>query len=62
MKPDMPDNCAVLERTADGDIVGRCYFYVGPHDICPRHGNVSHAQNIYRATGKLTDENDLNKE
>ena len=49
-------NCAVLERTADGDSVGRCWFYLGEDFICPRHGNVRLIQERYEETGKCTDE------
>ena len=50
--------CAVLERTADGDRVGRCYFRT-EDGKCPRHGDVSVVQAKYEKTGKLTDEIDL---
>lgn len=59
-KPIAIDNCAVLERTADGVAVGRCYYHT-TGGICPRHGNVKSVQIRYAATGVLTDERDLLK-
>jgi hypothetical protein len=32
-----PNNCNVMEKTADGVSVGRCWFYLRD-GICPRHG------------------------
>lgn len=52
-------NCAVLERTADGYPVGRCWFAVDVSGKCPRHGDVREVQARFRSTGKLTDEKDL---
>ena len=52
-------NCAVLEYTADGEFVGRCWFYVGDDFICPRHGDVQKVQKHYTETGKCTREIDL---
>ncbi len=49
-------NCPILERTADGRAVGRCWFYVDDNGCCERHGNVREALRTYRETGKLTDE------
>jgi len=46
--------CAVLERTADGIPVGRCWFFVGDRYVCPRHGDVSEIQKHYQETGELT--------
>jgi len=55
-----PEACAVRERTADGDNVGRCYFHtVG--GMCPRHGDVAAVQRHYVETGRLTDERALNR-
>lgn len=51
------NNCPINEQTADGKIVGRCWFYC-PNDICPRHGDVSKELKIYREMGKLTLERD----
>ena len=36
-----PNNCPVLEFTADGECVGTCTFYIGTKKICPRHGDLS---------------------
>lgn len=49
-------NCAVRERTSDGTPVGRCWFYVGGDDVCPRHGDVSKAQRHYCMTGELSED------
>lgn len=35
-----PNNCAVIERTADGVNVGACWFYLTDGITCPRHGVV----------------------
>ncbi len=48
-------NCVIIERTGDGVLVGRCWFYC-PNDVCPRHGDVSAELNVFRTTGKLTKE------
>jgi hypothetical protein len=46
-------NCPILEQTADGDCVGRCWYYL--HDnICPRHGDVSVAVDNYQQGKGLT--------
>ena len=34
-----PDNCPVIEKTADGKEVGTCTFYL-KDGICPRHGEI----------------------
>ena len=49
-------NCAIREFTADGVSVGRCMHYVGMNARCPIHGDVTTAQEHYRATGKLTND------
>ena len=36
----LPENCAVLEKTADGTPVGACTFFLKDGRICPRHGIV----------------------
>jgi hypothetical protein len=51
--------CAVRERTADGESVGRCWFHI-KSGVCPRHGDVSKVQAEYARSGCLTDERDLN--
>ncbi|KKN19816.1 hypothetical protein LCGC14_0942000 [marine sediment metagenome] len=48
-------NCAVMERTADGQALGRCWFYVGDRNVCPRHGDVQKVQEHFVETGHLTD-------
>lgn len=35
-----PNNCAVIERTADGLSVGPCAYYLRKDRNCPRHGTV----------------------
>jgi hypothetical protein len=35
-----PNNCAVIERTADGICVGPCCFHMKDGKTCPRHGIV----------------------
>lgn len=47
--------CAVLERTGDHVVVGRCWFNV-VDGMCPRHGDVREVQREYVTTGRLTDE------
>lgn len=49
-------NCPVNERTADGDLVGRCWFHLPDGRTCPRHGDVGDAVEFYRTTGRLTPE------
>lgn len=49
-------NCPINERTADGDLVGRCWFYLPDGKTCPRHGDVSTAVITFEATGELTPE------
>ena len=51
-EPIAPNNCAVRERTGDGVSVGRCWFHA-PDDVCPRHGDVSEVQSVFRETGSL---------
>lgn len=46
------NNCAVNERDGDGKHVGRCWFFVGNKDICPRHGDVHELMEHYRKTGE----------
>jgi hypothetical protein len=57
MKHDVK-SCAVNERTADGTLVGRCWFRV-VEGRCERHGDVAKVQEEYARTGRLTDESDL---
>lgn len=53
-----PTVCAVREYTADLKSVGRCYFQVIDGQ-CPRHKDVVKVQEKYAATGRLTDEFEL---
>lgn len=59
-QPAFSSNCAILERTGDGKVAGRCYFH-SPGDKCPRHGDVSGVMENYRRTGQLTDEKDFKR-
>ena len=34
-------NCPVMEKTADGVPVGRCWFYMKDGKTCPRHGDIT---------------------
>ena len=36
-------NCPIREYTADGDCVGRCWFFLPDGKTCERHGDVSKA-------------------
>jgi hypothetical protein len=40
-----PNNCAIRERTADGESVGPCTFYLEEGVTCPRHGKVREVKN-----------------
>jgi len=53
-----PKNCAVLEQTADGVDVGRCWHFA-PDGTCPRHGDVRGVQLRYEKTSRLALERDL---
>lgn len=35
-----PNNCPVIEKTADGVIVGTCTYFLPDSKTCPRHGDV----------------------
>lgn len=48
------NNCPINEQTADGVIVGRCWFALDKNHRCPRHGDVTAARDLYIRTGKLT--------
>jgi hypothetical protein len=50
-------HCPILEQTADGRCVGRCWYYLH-NNICPRHGDVSAAVNNYQQGKGLTLESD----
>ncbi len=49
-------NCPINERTGDGILVGRCWFLLKNGNTCPRHGDVSEAVKLFKATGELTKE------
>jgi hypothetical protein len=36
-----PNNCPVIEQTADGVEVGVCTFFLPDGKTCPRHGDIS---------------------
>ena len=54
------NNCAIMEQDGNGERVGRCMYYI-KEGYCPRHGDVTSIQDLYKKTGKLTLESDLNK-
>lgn len=49
-------NCPINERTGDGVLVGRCWYYLPDGVTCPRHGDVSKAVALFQESGKLTPE------
>ena len=49
-------NCPINERSGDGQLVGRCWFYLYDGKTCPRHGDVSEAITLYKKAYKLTPE------
>jgi len=53
--PAFSNNCPIIEATADGVLVGRCWYYL-KQDKCPRHGDVGREKQVYCETGKLTRE------
>ena len=53
-------NCPINERTADGDLVGRCWFYLPDGYTCPRHGDVTKAIELWVKSGRLTSESKEN--
>lgn len=61
-KPFLPDNCAIRERTATGQSVGRCWHWLPDGKTCPRHGDVSAVQEHYRKTGELGEAREIQKE
>ena len=52
-------NCPIEELTGDGEVVGRCYFYLPDGKTCPRHGNVEQEVSIFKDTGICTPENHM---
>ena len=58
------DNCAINERTGDGDLVGRCWFrlaLLNGRYSCERHGDVTDVRAAYIETGRLTPERQIPK-
>ena len=55
-------NCPINEQTADGYLVGRCWFHLKEGKFCPRHGDVSKAVEVFNEIGKLTLEEEHNPE
>lgn len=49
-------NCPIREFTADGECVGRCWFFLPDGKTCERHGDVSKSVGKFEKTGELTDE------
>lgn len=49
-------HCPIIECTADGVSVGRCWHYLADGKTCPRHGDVGVTLLYYLQTGKLTRE------
>ena len=37
----LPNNCPLIEKTADGTEVGNCCFYMPDGKTCPRHGDIT---------------------
>lgn len=58
-----PNNCAVSQHTANGDLTGRCWHWLGdgPRKVCPIHGDVTEVQARYVADGTLTDDRTLGR-
>lgn len=44
----MPNSCPVIERTADGVRVGRCWFHLRDGKTCRRHGDIDKLPDNYR--------------
>uniref|UniRef100_A0A6M3LHB1 Uncharacterized protein n=1 Tax=viral metagenome TaxID=1070528 RepID=A0A6M3LHB1_9ZZZZ len=51
--------CPILEQTADGYNVGRCWYYLPDGKRCWRHGDVEVEVKYYLETGKCTLENKM---
>ena len=54
-------NCPIREQTADGTVVGRCWFHLPDGKTCPRHGDVSEEVERYRNEQLTTLENVMRK-
>ncbi len=53
-------NCPIIEQTADGDRVGRCWFYLSHNGtVCPRHGEVGVEVKRFLEKRELTLENEM---
>lgn len=52
-------NCPINEQTADGVIVGRCWYYLPDGHTCPRHGDVTIEVEKFMVNGNLTLENTM---
>ena len=50
-------NCPIREQTADGVVVGRCWFHLPDGKTCPRHGDVYPEVVHCQSTGLTTLEN-----
>ncbi len=50
-------NCPINEQTADGVVVGRCWYHLPDGVTCPRHGDVSVEVERFCETGHTTLEN-----
>ncbi len=48
-------NCPINTRTCDGEYMGRCWHTTRDY-VCPIHGNVKEAIELFKSTGKLTKE------
>lgn len=47
-------HCPIMEQMADGKKIGRCWLHLKDSKLCPRHGDVSKAVDLYKKTGRLT--------
>ena len=54
-------NCPIMEQTADGRSVGRCWFYLPDGKTCPRHNDVTEEVRKFEETGKTTLENEMRR-
>lgn len=54
-------NCPIIEQTADGTPVGRCWMHLPDEKTCPRHGDVSVEVDRCRTEGRCTMENVMRK-
>lgn len=54
-EPPFVNNCPIRERTADGFSVGRCWMKL-TNQVCPRHGDVTKAVEVYKQGGGLSED------